>query len=477
MIRAIVVAGCATALAAGALIQSQSPPPAIEDAYRANNLGVARLEQFDYPAATAAFRQALEKHADLAIARLNLAIALFYAGDLSAARREAEAAAKRLSSLPQPPYVLGLIARAENRTADAVAAFTRVRELDPLDPGAATQLGQLLLQERKYTEAIDLFKRAIDAEPYNATAAYGLAMALTRGGSRDEGAAAMAQFQKLRDSAYATTYSQNYLEQGRYAEAIASTGAEPELVNQQIPNVSFTDVTAEVLPGGKPAARSGPGQIRGREAGVALADLDADGDLDLLAVDYELSRVQIYRNDSGRFSDVSGASGMGAAGARLTVAADYDNDGRVDVLVLGSRVSLFRQTGTLRFEDVTAATGLPARPRDPRTAAWLDADHDGDLDLLIGGVAGDPGGSLLLARNNGNGTFTDITEAAGASMQTTVVAVAPTDYDNRRDIDIVLLPEGAGADAAPQHARRLVPRRGRRNGAGRRRHGRGHRAR
>jgi tetratricopeptide (TPR) repeat protein len=440
MTRMVLVAGCA-AIAAVALVQS--PTTSIEDAYRANNLGVARLEQFDYPAATAAFRQALEKQADLAIARLNLAIALFYAGDLSAARREAEAAAARLSSLPQPPYVLGLIARAENRTADAVAAFTRVRELDPDDPGAATQLGQLLLQERKYAEAIDLFKRAIEAEPYNATAAYGLAMALTRGGSREDGAAAMARFQKLRDSAYATTYSQNYLEQGRYAEAIASTGAEPELVDQQIPNVSFTDVTAEVLPGGKPAARLGPGQIRGREAGVALADLDADGDLDLLAVDYELSMVQMYRNESGRFSDVSGASGLRATAARLTVAADYDNDGRVDVLVLGSRVSLFRQTGMLRFEDVTAATGLPARPRDPRTAAWLDADHDGDLDLLIGGIAGDAGGSLLLARNNGNGTFTDITGAAGVSMQTTVVAVAPTDFDNRRDIDIVLLPEGA----------------------------------
>ena len=158
MIRIVLVAGCA-ALTALALVQS--PTSSIEDAHRANNLGVARLEHFDYPAATAAFRQALEKHSDLAIARLNLAIALFYAGDLSAAWREAEAAAARLPSLPQPPYVLGLVARAENRTADAVAVFTRVRELDPDDPGAATQLGQLLLQERKYSEAIDLFKRAI----------------------------------------------------------------------------------------------------------------------------------------------------------------------------------------------------------------------------------------------------------------------------------------------------------------------------
>ena len=323
MIRAVVVAGCVAALAAVALIpfdsaQGKQSAPTIEDAYRANNLGVARLEQFDYPAAAAAFRQAVEKHADLAIARLNLAIALFYAGDLSAARREAETAAARLPSLPQPPYVLGLIARAENRTADAVAAFTRVRELDPLDPGAATQLGQLLLQDRKYAEAIDLFKRAIDAEPYNATAAYGLAMALTRGGSRDEGAAAMARFQKLRDSAYATTYSQNYLEQGRYAEAISSTGAESELVDETVPKVTFTDATATILP---EARKSGSA---GGDGSVALVDLDGDGDLDLIDVDPR--GLRLYRNDRGRFSDRTAGATFGTGTPRRVVAGDYDND-------------------------------------------------------------------------------------------------------------------------------------------------------
>ena len=65
---------------------------------------------------------------------------------------------------------------------------------------------------------------------------------------------------------------------------------------------------------------------------------------------------------------------------------------------------------------------------------------------------------MLLARNNGNGTFSDITAEAGLTMQTTVVAVAPTDYDNRRDIDIVVLLEDATADASAQHARRDVSR-------------------
>ena len=373
---------CAAALAVGTPTQ-----PSIEGAYRANNLGVARLEQFDYPAAVAAFREALEKQPDLSIARLNLAIALFYAGDLPAARREAEAAASRLTSAPQPPFVLGLIAKAENRGADAVAAFTRVLELDPSDPGGATQLGQILLQDRKYTEALARFQAAIDAEPYNVTAAYGLAMALTRAGDRERGADAMARFQKLRDSGYATTYSQNYLEQGRYAEAIASTGAEPELVDRETPSVKFADVTSSVMPGGIPAAQL-PAGSKPQTPGIALADLDADGDLDLIDADPEATGLRIFSNESGRFTDVTKTAGISTASPELIVAGDYDNDGRPDLAVLGTRVSLFRQTGTLRFEDTTAASGLPARPANPRTAAWLDADHDGDLDLLAGGSAG-----------------------------------------------------------------------------------------
>ena len=64
------------------------------------------------------------------------------------------------------------------------------------------------------------------AEPYNVTATYSIALALMRSGKTEEGRKAMQQFEELRDSAYGVTYSQTYLAQGKYAEAIASTGAE-----------------------------------------------------------------------------------------------------------------------------------------------------------------------------------------------------------------------------------------------------------
>lgn len=419
-----------------------------EEAYRANNLGVARLEQFDYPAAAEAFRKALAQDPGLTIARVNLAIALFYAGDLQGARREAAAAAERGPALPHPTYLLGLIARAENRTADAIAALGRVRELDAGDPGAATTLGQIYLQERKYSDAADLFRAALEAEPYNVTAAYGLATALVRAGQREQGTEAMARFQRLRDAPYATTFSQNYLEQGRYAEAITSTGAEPELVDERVPSVTFADVTARVLP--ESSRAPAVDEAAGGPAGVTLADMDGDGDLDL--IDAGPAALRLYINNDGRFTDGSGRAGLAGPGASGAVAADYDNDGHADLAVLrAGGVSLYRQGPGGRFADVTRAAGLPPGPGDPRTAAWLDADHDGDLDLMIGGAAPAKGASLALFRNNGNGTFADITVTAGLASQGTIAALAPTDYDNRRDIDLLV----TAADAAPMLFRNM----------------------
>src|SRR4029453_12029902 len=203
-------------------------------------------------------------------ARLNLGIALFYGGDQEGARKELESVRTALPGRPQAEYILGLIARSADRVDDAIEAFTRVRKVDPSDVGAAINLGQLLVQQRRFDEAIKLLRPAVEAEPFNATVAYGLATALVRSGAADEGRTAMDRFQKLRESGYAVTFSQAYLEQGRYAEAVASSGTEAGLVNEAVPAVTFTPVAAAS------SARSEAG------GSATLADIDRDGDLDLL---------------------------------------------------------------------------------------------------------------------------------------------------------------------------------------------------
>jgi tetratricopeptide (TPR) repeat protein len=422
-----------------AVFHAQAPPPAPavrELAYRANNIGVALLEQFDHDAAAASFRQALKLNPRLAIARLNLAIALFYGGKPADAALEARAAAESLASSPNPHYVVGLIAKAEDRVDDAAAAFQRVAAIDADDAGAKINLGQIHLQQRRYQDAVTLFRQALAAEPYNVTAAYSVALALIRAGQAEEGREAMQRFEALRDSAYGVTYSQLYLSQGRYGEAIASTGDEADLVNPAPPGVAFTETFGMNL-GGRPAA----GDVVG--GGITLFDADGDGDLDLVDAG---PGIRFHRRGKDGYADETTRAGFAPLGdvvASGAVSGDYDNDGKPDVLILTPRgVRLFHQTADGSFEEVTATAGLAQTASSPEvtTAAFADADHDGDLDLVLAGSA------TQLLRNNGNGAFTDITKEAGvAKALPRAIAIAATDYDNRRDIDFMLLAQ----DRAP----------------------------
>src|SRR5256714_7814111 len=290
-----------------------------EEAYRANNLGVALLEQFKHREGAEQFRRALALDPALTLARINLAIALYNVPDLAASQREAEAAAAVAPDAPQPHYVLGLIARQQNRVEDAVASFRRVLKIDPQDVGANVQLGQLYAQQHKYADAVALFRAALAEEPFNGTALYSLGTALLRSGAREEGRRLMQQFQRLRESGAATTVGQNYLEQGRYAEAVTSTGAEPELVDKRTPDVVFKDVTAIALP---PASSFGDWRgawpvkdtfLEQSGRAVVVFDFDRDEQLDLLEV--AGGRARLYHNDRGEVAGGAARSGAPASEA------------------------------------------------------------------------------------------------------------------------------------------------------------------
>ena len=425
-----------------------SPAQAREAAYRANNRGVALMEQNSYGEAVAAFREALTTSPALRLARINLAIALFYAGQPQDAAKEADEARRDYPEAPQPPYLLGLIARTENRPQAAAEAFARVLALDPADVGAKLNLAMVHLEQGQYAEVTALCRSVLADEPYNATAAYNVALALNRAGDRAGGARAMRRFEQLRNAPYAVTLSQTYLEQGRYAEAIASTGTEADLVDAAPPRVTFADATDALGISIGNTLASGALPPLPLAGGVTLADVDADGDLDVIATRPGLT---ILRNDRGRFLDVTAAwtlSRMPEA-AMGAVAGDVNNDDRADLVVLtGSGPRVMVQEAPGQFRDRTpqnfSAAGLA------RAAALVDVDHDGDLDLFVGALAS-PTSSNHLFRNNGTGTWSDVTRAAGVARSSAVVAVVPTDFDNRRDVDLITIRNGA----APQVLRNL----------------------
>jgi len=477
---AVWVASC------GSPSPSQAPAPSRdtrERAYRANNVGVALLEQLKYPEAAAAFRNALTIDPSLAIGHFNLSLALMYEQDLDGALHEATDASNLMPNASQPSYVLGLIARAQNRNDDARRFLEKVRQADPDDVGAAVNLAQIDLEDRRYDDAVSALQPIVAREPYHVTASYVLGLALTRGGKADEGQQLLQRAQDLRRVSYAVTFGTGYLEQGRYAEAIASTGAEPELVDQQTPPAKFTATPIVTATGTSADASAAPfgrrfsaadlsdagarGIAAGLGGGETLIDVDGDGALELVVA--QGGGQRLYRRDgSGAWSDATSGSGLDSAPAKGiaigVVSADFDNDGAPDLFVLRSTGStLYRNDGKGHFADVTRSARLPSYAALPGAAAFVDVDHDGDVDLLIAGLAdlaatrrqggadlvfpsGFAAAPLQLLRNNGNGTFTDITRAAGLDRRSHAIAIVPTDYDNHRDLDLMVV----NSDGPPQ---------------------------
>jgi hypothetical protein len=174
--------------------------------------------------------------------------------------------------------------------------------------------------------------------------------------------------------------------------------------------------------------------LRGRAGGAVLEDFDGDGRLDLAisSVDPCEPLHLFMQQADGRFRDTAGAAGLGdQLGGINLVQADYNNDGRPDLFVMRGgwelpiRNSLLLNTGSGHFKDVTSDAGLLDVPHRTHSAAWADYDNDGWLDIFVGHEET----PSKLFRGNGDGTFRDVTRESGISVNAFTKAVAWGDYD------------------------------------------------
>jgi tetratricopeptide (TPR) repeat protein len=411
------------------------------EALRLNTLGVAHMNQGKSADAQKLFEQALAADPKFAEARLNLGIALLAQQKLEGARAALEEAAKELPNDSYAWYNLGLAYKDSAEPEKAIVMFQHVEKIAPDEPDAYYFEGFLLSQLQKYDEAIPAFKKALEIAPFHASAQFGLARAYQRKGESEAAREGMKHFQKLTSEHLGTPFGAGYGDQGKFslAEFVrgAATSAPAEI------SVHYAQRTmAQFL-----ADAADKGATIGPSRGACFLDFDNDGKPDLFLVGAGEGKSHLLHNlGNGKFEDVTVKVGLGGVARGFGCAAgDFDNDNFTDVAVCeADGVRLFHNETGAKFTDVTEKVGIK-RDKGCVTPVFVDYDHDGDLDLYLAMSAEGEKRKNKLWRNNGNSTFTDVSEESGLGVEATGAGVAVTDFNNDRAIDFVLASGAAGA--------------------------------
>ncbi|MBL0182809.1 MAG: VCBS repeat-containing protein [Chitinophagaceae bacterium] len=191
--------------------------------------------------------------------------------------------------------------------------------------------------------------------------------------------------------------------------------------------------------------------LKSRSGGMIIDDFNNDGNLDMICSAWGLDDPMHYykNNGDGTFTDVSAASGISKFKGGLNICqTDYNNDGWIDIFVLrggwqGQNTgleqpnSLIRNNGDGTFTDVTYQAGIFSE-HPTQTATWNDFNNDGWLDVFIGNetMVPDHLHPCELFINNKNGTFTDVAGSIGLGVVGYVKGVTSGDYDNDGWADI-----------------------------------------
>ncbi len=233
--------------------------------------------------------------------------------------------------------------------------------------------------------------------------------------------------------------------------AYMTTGGYPQQVPPQfLLNVKNDDSAHIVKPFHDVAANVGL-NYKCIAGGSIVDDFNNDHYPDIVLSSWSLSEpMRYYRNNAnGTFTDVSDSSGLGYLTGGLNIMqTDYNNDGLKDIFVLRggwkgkfgkNPNSLLRNNGNGTFTDVTKQSGLLSF-HPSQTATWADFNNDGWLDVFIGNETspGEEAHPCQLFINNKNGTFTDVAVKAGCAITQFVKGVTSADYNNDGLIDIFI---------------------------------------
>ncbi len=407
------------------------------------NLGLVYLRMDNYPKALKQLDQAVKLDPNDADIRLIRSKAYELNNENEKSVNELEAA---LEFAPEDPRVLYQLADLYSKGQDDNAKNKRIGYLQqvvansPLNIVPRLQLIEMLLQQGRSDEALQNLEEIGQQFPEftpEAAEFYKKTIAALHNNEEKEALTSLLIFHNFLK--LTTPYQAGIKELKGPGGALIgfpvisfsqSTTAFVQEGESLIDAIRFTDVTAtagldfglEFVPG---------------NAHLSVGDLDGDGDQDIYfggkTTDGNYARYLLF-NDLGMFRE-SGSKINGKGNELRSYFADYDNDGHLDILVLGeSSISLYRNESETKFGDVTSKAFSNPSTLAGNTALFLDADHEGDLDLIIGGA------SLVFLRNDGDGSFSDQTAQAGfVNYSEPVIDLGLGDFDDDGDIDFIAM--------------------------------------
>ncbi len=433
--------------------QGASPDKSTEAA-RLNNLGAAYMNQQLFEKGVKAFQDAAALDPKLEIAKLNQGIALLNLTRIEPAKQVLEEAVKRDPNDPHAWFNLGLLYKNSDNPQGAIDAFRHVTEIDPNDADSWYFLGAAYAQMKQYPQAIDAFQHALKVNPLHASAEFGLARVYQQSGEAARARENLQKFQHITQAKLGSPIGLAYGDQGKYS-LVEESPAVTQRVLPQIP-VKFVDVTEQAGLSSKPEAGPSTDLASFLGPGACFLDYDGDGKSDIFLPDNgPQGGIALYRNLGGsKFEDVTRKTGLDPTLHAIgCTAGDYDNDGATDLAVsLRVRALLLHNEKNGTFKDMTESAGIKSEGSNVGVT-FIDYDHDGDLDLYVTNTLRNapapawgqdiklPSGLVFpgnfMWRNNGNGTFTNVTQELEIYLDPSVSAIG-TDYNNDRAIDLVV---------------------------------------
>ncbi len=343
--------------------QSVATAASEEELWQLRNLGKAFYENpTTQKEAVDTFRKALDLSPGSVREKLNYGLALMHAGETEDGVRLLQEVQRQDPNLPHPWFVLGVHYRKNGEDDKAIAQFERMAALAPEEPKTQYNLGVLYKQQGDNERAIRQFERTAELEPTLAAPHFQLFNMYRLAGEREKATARLATFKEIKAAQEGAVIPED-MDWSDYAEIYDPI--DPKMVAaDEMAEPRLTASNEEVGNGIHPAtARS------------LVMDATGDGNPDLVV--WWRSGVRLYLQGE---KQVDSAALANFRQVHDVAAADFDNDGLADLVVLTSRgAHLLRNTGG-DFQP----QGEPLAPRTAfAKALWLDYDHDYDLDLIL----------------------------------------------------------------------------------------------